>query len=651
MAQDFYKDVPRGFEENLQYRIDVRTEAARNPKFRRAMMTACKHDFLFWCCAFVWLFEPRPRFGSDGRALPKMIPFIPWDHQIPVILDIKKYLGLRDIAVEKSRGEGMSWICILLALHDWLFDDMAKVGLVSNTEKKADDPGNMDSLMAKIDWELTKLPRWMAGTPGVDWTRNKSDHSLVNHRNDSQINAFAATADAGRAGRYKWFGPDELAHWDSPKDSDFMTSISGSTDSRLVISTPNGSSGAYYNFVHTPSNAIRLKLHWSQNNYKSRGLYTFERGVPVAVDPVNNPLPTEYTPPSQGVLDMFSQLRQKGFRLEGKTRSPWYDQECYKADSTPQKIAQELDLDYGGSTYRIFGADFFDHANRGVMQPLLEGSIIYHPEKLEVDFDKVVGGPVKLWAQLDHQNRPPPRPYIISADLSTGLGGSYTSNSVVQVIDQISREQVLEFAVNTIQPGDFADLCISIAKWFWDGHLAWEQNGPGNAFGKRVIENGYANIYYRTLLWRRSNRRTKSPGFWTDKNTKEALFAEIINGVKTKAILLRSAALVAECEQYVRINGKIEHVGAATTSDDSSKGEAHGDRVMSLGVGLMACKERPFDAKNREEMDNHNLLPGTMAYRHKEWEESQKRDNDEWDSRDNYDLAVGRPSGFSGNHR
>jgi hypothetical protein len=636
---DFYKRVPKEIGANIQYRLNLRRRAESDVGFQQAMLTACKHDVLFFFSAFCWLYEPRPRFGRDGRLLPKQIPFIPWDHQEPVILQIRQNLGIKDIGIEKSRGEGMSWIGVLMALHDWLFDDMAKVGLVSNTEKKSDDPGNMDSLMAKIDWELTKLPRWMAGVKDYDYTRNLSDHSLVNHRNLSQINAFAATDDAGRAGRYKWFMPDELAFWDRGKDAEFMRGIRDSTDSRLVISTPNGNDGVYYQFMHTPSNALRLRLHWSMNNYKAKGLYRFQNGVPVSVDPVNNPLPPEYSPPSQKTLDMFSRLRLKGFKLEGKDRSPWYDTQCDRADATPFSIAQELDLDYGGAMYRIFQAETMEKARKEVKEPLIRGVLTHHPETLEPDFARGDDGPLLLWTSLDSRNRPAQLPYVVSADISSGLGGSYTSNSVAQVISLITMEQVAEFSSNTIEPADFADFCMALGYLFHDAYLAWEANGPGKAFTKRVLAKKYPHCYERTQLWKRSKKKTKEVGWWTDEKSKEAMFGELVRSVKNSELVVHSKKLVDEFGQYVRKNGKIDHVLTSSDDDDSSTGQAHGDRVIAIGVGLMAARDRPAQDRSIEDYLTRNPPRGTIAERLKEYEDSLKNEGDGWDDRDNAEMA------------
>lgn len=639
MRGEFYDQVPRDRGANLQYRLDVRRRAAKDRGFARACQVACRHDVLFWLSAFCWVYEPRVIFDASGHILPKMVPMIPWPHQEPVILELRKQLGVRDVGVEKSRGEGLSWIAVLMALHDWLYDDMAKIGMASKDELSADDPNNMDSLFAKIDWELAKLPSWMAGKKDADWVRNLSAHSLVNRRNGAQINAFASKATTSVGGRYKWFFIDELAKWDAGKDEDFMTAVRSTTNSRLIVSTPEGTTNAYYKFMHTPSNAVRLRVHWSQNPAKNRGLYRFEKGAPVAVDPASNPLPACYDPPDQDVLEMFYDLRARGYKLEGMERSPWYDQECYRGDSNPFSIAQELDIDYGGSTYRVFGPEFFEKADASIRAPRVRGVMDFARETLEPDFQETEDGPVLLWCRL-HDGEPPKRTYVVGVDPAAGTGGSYSSNSAVVVVDAISCEQVLEWATNVVEPGDFADYCIAIARWFHDAYLCWEANGPtGAAFTKRVVARRYENVYMRTSLTKRGRRRSKAPGFQTthgQDGTKGIMFSQFRQAVVHEGMAVRSRDAVRECGEYIWDKGKIVNVHVASAQDDSAAGEAHGDRVIALCMADQARRDRPLPAPERQ---IHEIPYGSAAWRDQWHEDRQRVAEDDWDDREVWDLA------------
>lgn len=649
---NFYRLVPKDPEKNLRYRLNLRRRASKDVKFRRKMQAACKADCLFWINSFCYLYEPRPRFHPNGKRKSTMIPAITWEHQDPVVLECKKWLGICDVGVEKARGEGMSWLALLMALHEWLYWPGSKIGVVSKDEITADDPGNMDSLMAKLDWELTRLPKWMVGVQDSDWTRNKTEHSLVNFRTGCQINAFAATKNAGRAGRYTWFLCDELGFWNRPQDDRFLESIRSSTDSRLFVSTPNGTDGAYYRVMHAPSNMKKMVLDWKQNPYRNRGLYRLERGKPVAVDPENNPLPKHYDPPTREVLEMFVRLRDKGFVLEKGERSPWFDNECDKADADPRSIARELGRDYGGSMARVFQSSFFDELEKTVCKPYAEGFLDYDPETLEPDFEYANEGDrgdVKLWMRLDHKRRPPLHQYVVACDIGAGGGGSHTSNSTIEAFDLVTGEQVLEIAKNTVEPSDWADLAIAVAKWLYDAYLGWEINGPGSQFTNHINERKYANVYYRTKVNKRTKKKTKDLGWHTGKDSKEVLFKGIAHGVKRGTLVIHSKDAARECGEYVRDSkaGAIVHHGAKGQEDGQAAGEAHGDRVIGIGVARQLMLDRPLweikealdGAINGNREYSGDPPPHTLAARQREYEENLKKEDDPWDDRTNDMLA------------
>jgi hypothetical protein len=417
-----------------------------------------------------------------------------------------------------------------------------------------------------------------------------------------------------------------------------MNATQQSTDSRLVISTPCGAEGEYYDFMHRPSNRLSVILDWKDNPTKNQGLYRYERGECKAVDPAN-PLPFGY---AKSATAMFNRLREKGFTLEGTIRSPWYDDQCDRADSTPTGIAQELDRDYGGSMYKIFKSAFFERTKPTIHSPRAVGEINYKREQIDDPcFEVVANGPVQVWVPFDQLGRPPKRQYVVGCDVSTGMGGVFTSNSVAEVFDVVTGEQVLEYTTNTVEPADFADDCIAICKLFWEAYLIWEGNGPGAAFTKRVMNRAYNHIYYRRLEWARGKKKTKAPGWWTDKKSKEAMFSDFQDSVKSGSVILRSKELVQECSQYVRLAGKIEHV-SVRSSDDSTTGEAHGDRVIAASVASQGLHDRPLHALQQSSgpsLDNPPM--GTLAWRMKQWEDSDRRlrDRDGWDDRTTASLT------------
>lgn len=590
-----------------------------------------------------WLYEPRPRYDKFGKKLPKIFPFITWPHQDPVILEIRQTLGNDDIGLEKSRGEGASWIAIWLSLQDWCFDEMVTIGYVSRSKEAVYNGKDPNSLFWKLDFGRNRLPDWMTGYEDKNrgWERNVNDNTFINNRLGNTIIGYAATGNVGSGGRTDWFLMDELSKFPRPQDAAAMDSTLSISDSRLIVGTPLGSTGAYFDIMHQPDseNFKKLRLHWSDNPSKNKGLYQLVKGVPVALDPVNNPLPKEYNPPSKKILVLFARLRAKGFDLEKGLRSPWYDKQCDRPGASPQSIAQELDIDYGGSSRQRFGSEFMKKLLKTVAPPLIRGNLTVTSDDLTPIFDLVADGNFLLWCNLDHALRPPKGNYGVSCDIGSGWGGSYTSNSTICVINLDTQEQVLEYAANNIQQSDFADLAIGVAKWFWDAKLGWEKNFA-TGFGEQVIERNYPNVLLRPVFGKRTKRQStrQEVAWWTDPKTKPYMFEEIESAVLHGRITVRSQATKSECASYIVDEKRnIEFEGR-------SGDKTHGDRVIALGVGLFILKEyRQGTIRKAPSLPPEN----SMEHREREWDREESRKNDDWDHTTPADL-IGRGSMSSG---
>lgn len=632
----YFDQVPKPYYENLEYRKVERVKCIADPAYRTMMWHACQDDILFWLSAFCWLFEPRIR-EYKGKRLPPIIPFIPWPHQIEPILGIRENLGKVDVAIKKSRGEGLSWILCLMALHDWLFIEMAQIGLVSSKEANVDIAGNLNTLFGKILWELDQLPNWMSGVRNKDYRHNGMKHTLVKLEDNATITGYAATSDVASGSRALWFGFDELSKFPRPDDEAAMTAVQQVTDSRFVVATPLGSQGAYYELMHEPSNLVKYTLAWYDNPTRNRGLYKMKGNRPVAIDPENNPLPKHYDPPTKKVVQMYTRLRRKGFILQNCIRSPWFDNECDRPRATPQSIAQELGMDFGGSQANVFSEAALTIMAETSRMEMARGNLSYHPETLKHKWDRVDDGECYLWCPLDSQDNPPPGTYVASADISTGDASTYTSNSVLSVFNAASREQVFEWASNSTRPSDFADYSIAVCNWFHGALLGWEQNGPGGPYSTRLFEQKYENLHRRVVIHKRSRRQTKEYGWWSDLKTKELLFADMITGIIEGELVVRSKYVREEAIQYIRRDGLIVHGGHALKGvRDSGQ---HGDRVIAVGIGNHMMKDMPMEVVASRKIPNPKIIPvNSLAYRERYFARKKREKSEGLDLRTMRDL-------------
>lgn len=560
-----YPIVPKGFQENLNFRLDllryVKPEGKLDHNKVWAVKKMCAEDILFYINAFVWTFNPK-------KEDPKILPFITYDYQDESLIKILSgILRGKDKLVEKSRDMGASWMCLVVFEWLWHFCKNQSFLLISAKEDLVDKSGDPIALMWKIDFIHKMLPGWL--TPPM----NRQKLHFYNRETASTIDGTSTTGNAGRGDRRTAFLFDEFAFNDEAYAA--LNSSRDATNCRLFNSTPNGPGNAFFDLRQTAID--RITLHWTLHPVKSIGLYYDESGKP---------------------------------------RSPWYDEQCERATS-PREIAQELDIDYLGSGSQYFSAELLERVKREqVLLPLRIG---------ELDFDLVTvlcrgfldrqNGRFLIWTQLDMEGKPPKdRDYVLGIDIAAGV--SEASNSVISVGDRKTLEKVAEFAAPRILPSELAKYAVAIGHFFGGksgaAYMIWEANGPGREFGNAVVDDLlYRNVYYRRDETSISKRTSDVPGWYATKDTKTALFGEYRRALGNEFIN-HSAEAVKECYDYVYLpGGSIGHCRSAGSIDPTGAKENHGDRVVADALCWKGLKL----GANTSKKDEGTILPGSFMHR------------------------------------
>lgn len=574
--------VPRDVVGNLRWRKYVHELAAKDPQYRRDLMGMCKEDPLFWVLTFAWLLEPRIMGGK--LDMPSTIPFCFWPVQEEAFAELLKSMGQEDAAIVKSRAVGASWLCLMLFLWAWIFRPASHFGLVSATEEKVDSPDDPDSLMSKLDYVLQRLPSWMVNEN--DYDRRTSNHTLSNRKNQSTITGYAATGDVARGGRKLAFMFDEMHSFKAGEDSLAMDSTQYVTFCRFFISTPSrrrGPSGTFYDIVKnakTGANSTKLiELPWWKVPGQSDGMYKWPEDGDI-----------EFLDPDYVYPDDYNFIR------DGKLRSPWFDREWFRGGSSPQKIAAELELDFGAT-----GATFFDMRSRKICEqmlqpPIAQGFFSYDPETWEATFrptDKT--GNTLIWKMPKEGKL-----YYAGADPAAGTGGARSNNSGLVIWDD-DGELVLQFASHTTKPEPFADLCKAISLFYNTALLIGEVNGPvGQAWLNRITDIRYPR------LWR---RKVKEVGFkkqqdkigYHNSDRGEAVLQALVSSIDREEAKCRSKMVYEELQCYAYVDGKLQHVTSKADDDESNKGTSHGDVAIAAAVGWHAFREAPVRQEKKPE--------------------------------------------------
>ena len=604
---DLHEDgnYPKGVTENLEWRAELRIAANGNRDFQDALIERCRNDILFFLNAFVFIYEPRSK-KVDGEQAPTQIPFTTWSHQDPCVLALKDAIEQQhDIGVEKSRGEGATWMVLMVFLWLWLFrKQFVSLGMVSRNEQASDNPEDPDSLGWKLDFALANLPRWMVHlekgepkqpAPSTKFHRSVRNHTWVNRNTKSTITAYTTTGDLARGGRKTTFFLDEMASYRAGEDEAVMSSMVEVTDCVVMVSTPQGPRGAYYKVMKEDGDAgilKKIRIHWTDNESRNRGLYAVIDGMPVAADPANNPLSPEYI---EKWLTLYRPLLlNRGFNVDSGLRSPWYDGKCLRPRMTPKFIAQEYDIDYGGAKSRFFPVAMLERLQSEATAPLRSGEIDFNDDDIKPIWREAENGHLLLWNELTVRDSPPQGVrYIVGADISTGQAGAQGSNSALSIVERDTGKKVGEFAHASQPPELFAKQTVAICKWFNSAYLIWEDGGPGKTFKNMILSVGYENIFFRTSTSRVMQTKTRMPGYANQKESKRTLLSNYSYALGSGLFVNPSHISLEEAKGYEELpGGKIEHT-SSLEADPSGAGENHGDRCIADSLANHALLENP----------------------------------------------------------
>lgn len=611
---DYYRLVPKGQDENLEFRRDLLAAAAKDPRVAAQMRSMCAADMLFYTNAFCWTYDPRS--SDDPRTAVQVAPFITYpefqDDAMRAIVECVEQ-GI-DFAMPKSRDMGASWMGLTAFEWMWHFRPNLSFLLISRNEDYVDKRGNPKSLFWKIDFLHRNQPRWLL--PTGRWLGWRDPHRrllhLGNADNGSCIDGESTTGNAGRGDRRTAIFIDEHAAFEVDAGFRVLRATRDTTNCRGFNSTPQGSNNAFYEVVHKTAARV-IRLHWSSHPVKNRGLYTTdETGQVRLLDDFRGEVTVRE---KDGKTKRVAFPGDYPFILDPdqrKLRSPWYDNQCARCVS-PQEVAQELDIDFLGSDYPFFDPQFIDMLRkRYCREPLSAGELEFDHETLEPRrFTPHERGLVSLWVTLDGRGRvAADRRFVTGSDISAGTGAS---NSVTVVADRMTGEKIAVFRTPHMRPTEFAEYSIALARWFNNAFMVWDASGPtGAVFTKRVMAAGYGDVYHRRIEKKVGQKVTDEPGYYLNAAARETLLEEYRAALADQRYVNRSDLGMAECLQFIRgPTGVIEHASAMNTQDPSGARTAHGDEVIADALACLGV----FEQREEQRGEEPGEPVGSLAWR------------------------------------
>jgi hypothetical protein len=437
--------------------------------------------------------------------------------------------------------------------------------LGSRTEDYVDKKGDRKSLMWKVDCIIQNQPRWL----------HPNFYRIYLHfenlDNGSTIEGESTTGDFARGGRWTKIMLDEFAAVE-PDGQKVLKATRDATRRRVFNSTHQGAATSFYRIGQT--NIPKLIMHWSTHPEKWKGLYHSENGNIIQHD--------DYRATVKVDGKSYSFPDNYPFILDGKLRSPWYDNECARAEHS-MEIAQELDIDPFSSDFQFFDPEIIAKIEReNVCHPFAEGDLEFDADSLDpLGFVEGVNGPLKLWVYPDMMNQ-------LGRNLELGAGfdisaGTGASNSTGTFVNLRTGEKIAEYASPWVKPEHFAHVAIALCRYFNDAFMIFDASGPtGRVFSDEIIRVGYRNLYYRRNEEGLNKKVSDKPGVFLNVKERSALLGLYRRSLKDGTFIQRSSAANQECLEYIqRTSEEIIHSSAVNNIDPSGAGMSHGDRAIS----------------------------------------------------------------------
>jgi hypothetical protein len=589
----------------------------------------------------LWTFQPKRE-----QSLYKHLPFNTWEVQdecIEKLIHSIRYGG--DLLVDKSREMGATWIVLGAFFCEWLLVPDSTFLVISRKEEYVWKRGNPDTLYWKLEYMLKNLPNWV--TPKVDL----SERHLLNLDNGAVIDGESTNADVGAGGRRQAIMCDEFARVNAADAAWIADTLSDTTPARIFNSTPT-SRGHPFGQIRFAGRVPVFTLGWWRHPWKIQGHYespemdkvvihdikyyrdkypdieffkALDSGEVFKYSSFEKEMLMQY-PERDGILELKfiadgnDPANQAYYSPTGK-RSPWYDRECERR--TPRDKATNIDINYVGSGDVVFNPMVLLRMIEQLCRPpKYVGEIDYYIRESKIIRSRFVpnSGRRRLswWSELGGARPNQSHNYIVGCDIALGTG---QSNSVACIFDCNTNEKVGRWKCPNTSPTHFAEFVVALCQWVGGAtklpFLIWEANGPGQIFGRRVIQLGYDFIYRQREEKRVGRKRKATVGWSSTPDSKlnmllsydSALDSAFREEMETQAFINPDADSLREAEDYIFFEGGGKEIGLSQCqADEGGAKAAHGDMVIADGLCNLARYDQPRAALNRATHgDMHSL--------------------------------------------
>lgn len=446
-------------------------------------------------------------------------------------------------------------------------------------------------LVEKIAYFLDQVPRWMWGADywSPDPKSEKNTRSIYKTRNKDRIELFngckiyarSSGANAARGiSAVSILIFDEAAFIENGMSvyAQAVAATSSVKDAKtIMISTPNGKDQLYYGTYHKAlsgeNNYHPVEFKWFQDPRYNRYLKWYRKDEESGeVEWIE-----EEVVGKRGEIP-YNEERWNKLEKDGwKPISPWYEKMCQTLNNDRQRIAQELDVSFLGSSDNVIPPDIINmHKTMNVV-------------KLDDKWPLRDRLTPETWIWEDPI---PGHRYICAVDPSTGASDDRSAIEILDVdaVDENGMpyvNQVLEYYGK--RTGDeIGQLTYKYATFYNNAFVVVECLGAyGDSVVIQLMNLKYTNMYYddaalKTYTAQRNRKRSnhykpkdeRLPGLRTN-SIRPQMIANFATSVVNNAIHIRSERVIMEMDTWVYKNGRPDHMTGF-----------HDDALMCLSLGM-----------------------------------------------------------------
>lgn len=545
-------------------------------------------------------------FNADER---KEVPFKLFPRQK---VYLKTLVGNDNIVTVKHRQCGITTVSSAWVTGQLVFAAKESPETVLCIGNKKDIS---EQLVSKIGAFLDQVPRWMWGdefySPDPDSPKNTK--SIYKKRNSGCIELFnGCIVHARSSGENASRGIsavsvlifDEAAFIQngvSVYSSAVAACASVSHAKIVLISTPNGKDPLYWrtydNAINKRNNFEFVEFKWFQDLRYNKNLKWIKKNeetgeTETIVEPVIG---------KKGEIK-YDEERWRKLEKEGwKPTSPWYVNMCKSFNNDEQKIAQELDISFLGSSDTVVPVEVIEkHSQENVIEITDDWNLR----------DNLVK---ETWIWKDPI---PGHRYIISCDPSSGSGGDYSAIQVIDVdaVDENNIpffEQVLEYN-GKLNGSEVGQLVYRYGTVYNNALAVVEAiGGYGDSIILTLQELGYPNLYYDdtnlknytndTIKTKKNSIDTKQqlPGFRTNA-LRLQMISNFIELLKNNSFRVRSTRVISELGTWIFKNGRPDHMDGMND-----------DLLTCLAMGLFVMQF--YMIKNDKIRTKDKIMVGSWA--------------------------------------